>query len=92
MTAPLLTREEADGPFVCRNAILGILHIGRRRYKSAAKNTIFEHALTGKTGVESNRGKQAAVLYHNVLHDYFAVLKGEGVPFATRAIREETGT
>ena len=73
---------------VCRNAITGILDIGRRLLESSLRNPGKKH---GHTGAESNNRKALTEVYES-MDVFFEKLKTEAQPFATRIIREETGT
>ena len=76
---------------VCINAMTSILNIGRRKLDSTKKKTNHTHGNSGKTGLQSGKGKALRVVNES-LHSYFGRLKEESTPFATRVIREEVGT
>ena len=72
------------------NAVCAILGVGKRKLFEAKNKQVFCHALKERTGDDSCRGINS-LKWKSSLIDFFEKLKGEGVPFATRAIREETG-
>ena len=79
-------------PSICRNALCGMLYVGRKLWKTAMKDTADrEHALKGKMDVESGRGKEMAEVYQS-LHSFFTEVEDEALPFAMRLLRDETGT
>ena len=78
-------------PMICRNALQGLLNEGRKGWKTAMEGPSFIHSGIGRTGDESSRGKANSEIYRS-LHIFFTELKQEALPFATRIIREETGT
>ena len=79
--------------FVCQNAIQNIFNIGVKKWNSSTEPTEhpLHHGLKNKTGSESNRGKGNKEV-HESLHAFFEELKKESTPFATRIIRDVTGT
>ena len=84
---PTVGAEVSNHP-ICRNALMGILDIGIRKWKDSLKNnTLKEHGLKGKDG---NRAKKLEDAYKN-LDSFFKDLEKEGAPFATRLVRCETG-
>ena len=79
---------EEEGPImVCKNGLQGLLCIGRKLWTSSIKNPGQVHGNTGK----ANKSKPFAEVYVS-LTTFFEALEKEGSPFATRIIREETGT
>ena len=78
-------------PMICRNALQGLLNEGRKSWKTAMLGPAFIHAGIGRTGDDSSRGKHNLEIYYS-LNIFFTELKQEALPFATRIIREETGT
>ena len=86
--APL--QEDVVKIMVCRNAITGLLDIGRRMIKASITNPGRDHGLVGRKGAQSNAGKRLQEVNLS-LDAYFAQLATEGTPFATRIIREESG-
>jgi hypothetical protein len=79
---------EEEGPImVCKNGLQGLLCIGRKLWTSLIKNPGQVHGNTGK----ANKSKPFAEVYVS-LTTFFEALEKEGSPFATRIIREETGT
>lgn len=92
---PLIQNETNTEPIpprmVCINAVCSILNVGRKKLASAKSFTTFCHGLKDRTGAESNKGKNSDE-WRASLRDFFEKLKREGTPFATRIIREETGT
>ena len=91
MSDPESFEESAPIVFICRNALFAILNVGRKRIVTITRNVTFQHALTNKTGSRSSKGKYADKTYGPSLSIYFANLKEEGAPFATRQIRELAG-
>ena len=76
---------------ICKNGLCGLLCVGRRIWKTAAKEpSARAHALNGKGGASSSRGKEMAEVNES-LKLFFEELSEEGLPFATRIIRDETG-
>eukprot|EP00957_Ditylum_brightwellii_P209112 15360387-Ditylum_brightwellii.AAC.2 len=76
---------------VCQNAMFGVLYIGRVKFESIKQGKT-EHGLKNCVGTASCRGKKA-VDWREYLKQYFEGLKSnECTPFATRVIRELTGT
>lgn len=51
----------------------------------------FKHGLRDRAGLQANKTMELREV-HQSLHAFFENLKEEGVPFAMRVIREETGT
>lgn len=84
--------EVPDQPLhrVCKNALWNVLNVGTRKWNSALLDPSKLHALKGKKGDDSNRGKNMCEVYDS-LHEYFVLLEKESLPFATRIIREQTG-
>ena len=77
---------------ICRNALCGLLGVGKKLWKTSVKRPEDRvHKLKGKMADQSSRGKEMAEVDRS-LGEYFEVLKQRGLPFATRVIREETGT
>lgn len=76
---------------ICRNGLQGLLDVGRRSWKTAMEDPGRAEQLTGRMELESNKGKANAEIYDS-LHIFFTELKLEALPFATRIIRDETGT
>ena len=93
MRLPLVQEEGAkpiEDIFICRNALFNVLNVGKRMAKTAATDPGKKHGNTGKTGAENNRGKKYVAVQQS-LHSFFTDLKEEGLPFATRMVREKTG-
>ena len=78
---------EEEEIMVCRNALTGILCVGRRMFTKAMNNPGQVHKNTGK---RSNNTHCLIEAYES-LDAFFSVLAEEGAPFATRIIREEVG-
>ena len=78
-----------DNIMVCRNAVLNVLNVGRRMLVSARVNPSKPHGNVGKSGIANNRGKKNEEINAS-LKEYFTELQSEGLPFATRLIRERT--
>lgn len=78
---------EQDSIMICRNALMGLLGIGHRMWKTAVVDPLAVH---GNAGKRSNYTKMYEEVYHS-LDDFFCNLANEGTPFATRIIREESG-
>ena len=74
----------------CKNSVFNILHIGYRFNLSAKKETIPAHGLIGRTGAQSCKGKSYSEI-DTALHEFFQALSKEGLPFATRLVRERVG-
>jgi len=83
--------EGEESHTICRNAIQGLLNVGRRSWKSAMDDPGRADLKTGRMDLESNKGKANLEIYDS-LHIFFSELKQEALPFATRIIRDETGT
>ena len=76
---------------ICRNAIVNLLNIGRKIWQTAqGVNVSKPDGKKGRKGTNSNKGKHYIEIYAS-LHDFFKELEKEGLQFATRIIREETG-
>ena len=77
---------------ICRNGLCALLMVGREMLNTAKKDPSERtHGLKFKTGADSSRGKEMEET-NDSLHTYFKELEEEGLPFATRIIRDETGT
>ena len=88
---PIAGAEEAANPMICRNALLGLLNEGRKSWRSAMQGPGIIDRRTGMKEDESSRGKANVEIYAS-LNQFFTELKQEALPFATRIIRDETGT
>ena len=90
---PVLQDESSivNPRMICIHTICAILGVGRRKLHEAKNKQVFRHAFKDRTGDETNRGI-ISLKWKPSLIEFFEKLKGEGVPFATRAVREETGT
>ena len=75
---------------VCKNAILRLFNIGQKFANQAKEDPFKVHGLRGKMGSLSSKGKGNVEIYDS-LHHFFTDLEKEGLPFATRIVREETG-
>ena len=76
---------------ICRNDIANLLNIGRRLWQTAKSvNCSKPDGKTGRKGLESNKGKHYTEIYAS-LNNFFKELEQDGLQFATRIIREETG-
>jgi hypothetical protein len=76
---------------ICRHALMTLLDIGDDLWKTAIENPTHINTLKGKKGVLSNKGKSNAEMYDS-LSQFFENLKEEALPFATRIVRDESGT
>ena len=85
------TVEDEPPPRICRNALQGLLNAGRILWDTAMKGPGVIDKRNGKKGLDSSRGKHNIEIYHS-LNLFFTELKQEALPFATRIIRDETGT
>ena len=86
---PTLTAPDQNY-LVCRNGVLGLLGIGRVAWKTAVMDPNKGYAMKDQHGALSSKGK-SFVEIHNSMRAFFVELATEGLPFATRIIREETG-
>lgn len=84
--------EDKDGqnqnivsPMICRNALTGLLNVGRRMWVSSMKDLPLMH---GNVGKKSNATIQLEEVYQS-LDIFFEKLSSEGSPCATPIIREE---
>lgn len=68
----------------------GLLKIGRQFWFVSVKSPLKIDARKTIVGVLSSRGKAYEPVYRS-LDEFFTELAKEGLPFATRIIREETG-
>jgi len=76
---------------ICGNGLCGLLFVGRKLWKTSRMDKAERvHALAGKSNLESSRGKQMQEVYDS-LDTFFTLLLEDGLPFATRIIRDETG-
>mmetsp|Transcript_15652 Transcript_15652/g.23710 ORF Transcript_15652/g.23710 Transcript_15652/m.23710 type:complete len:123 (+) Transcript_15652:348-716(+) len=90
---PLLNFTSDEPPqMIYKLALTSILGIGTKLWDAAITGgTKADDHMHGLAGKPSNRCKNLAEV-HESLHNYFSSLKNEGIPFAKRVIREETGT
>ena len=82
--------KKVDDVMVCRNSVMNILNVGRKMLVSARKDPSKEHGHFGKVGADTNRGRKFGEM-DDSLHAFFIEVQSEGLPFATRIIREKTG-
>ena len=87
----ITVREGEESRTICQNGLHGLLNVGRRTWDAAMKDPGKTDLKKGKTGEQSSRGKQNIEVY-NSLKTFFTELKKEALPFATRIVREKTGT
>ena len=77
---------------ICRNGLCALLFVGKIMWQTAAEDPAARtHGLKCKTGGDSSRGKEMKGINES-LKLFFTELLEEGLPFATRIIRNETGT
>ena len=90
---PLVFDREEDNVediFVCRNTIYNMLHVGSRMLKGAMESPTKPHKLANKKGSQSNAGKRFEGINFS-LYCFFHDLAEQGLPFATRVVREKSG-
>jgi hypothetical protein len=84
--------DEIEQHAICRNALAGLLNIGKDLWAVAIHDPEKVNSKTGKTGTESSKGKGSAEVRASVI-EFLSKLKETTVdPFATRIVRTETGT
>ena len=91
MILPLLGEEDDEtlgSMMVCCNAVYNMLNVGRRLKAAAKKDPTKTHENTGKKGALKNWGKKFEETKHS-LYLFFSELKDEGLPFATRIVRQK---
>ena len=69
---------QATENLICRNAITGVLGIGRVMLQSALKYPCRYHKLFGRRGVASKRAKDLVEAYES-LHHFLLILLKKGV-------------
>ena len=81
-----------NGGTFCRNALMNLFGIGANFVATVKSGLVgIEHGLAGKSGMASNRNKGRALMYTS-MREHLLELQTEAAPFATRVIRDETGT
>ena len=83
--------DDEPNPMICKNALLNLLNEGRGSWETALKGPQVMDKRVGKYGPDSCKGKANIEIYMS-LNNFFNELKQEALPFATRIIRDETGT
>ena len=86
---PTLTAPDQN-ILICRNGVFGLLGIGRVAWRTAVLDPNKGYAQKDMHGALSSRGKSFLEIT-NSMQAFFVILATEGLPFATRIVREETG-